>query len=193
MFSGIRTKARGGSKSPGLGIVSCKSAQETWPQEWPLKSLFPNQTKEAGWIPSFTELSRSPSTFSGPGMSSEKCSLPSLLPLFPLENGVLPALWWHSWPACGQSQQPGDITVAHFYICLPENEQRAKGQFQENPSLLPDIKLGSLPIEHKLFSVYWTPFPCPALPCCCNFLVIKSGKKKKDMYIFLSAGGQLTN
>lgn len=48
MLFGIRAKAGGGSKSPGLGSVSWTSAQETWPQGWPLNSSFPNQTKGAG-------------------------------------------------------------------------------------------------------------------------------------------------
>lgn len=122
-------------RHPGLGSVSCTQAQETWPQGWPLKSSFPNQTEGAGWNPGYTELrSRSPSNLSGPGMSSERCPCPSpsLLPLFPLEHVVLPALWWCSWPAClWPVPSPWHIfTSASLKMC-----KEVKAQFQENPAL----------------------------------------------------------
>lgn len=184
MLSGIRAKAGGDSKCPGLGSVSCTSAQETWPQGRPLKSSFPNQTKGAGWNPGFTELrSRSPSNLSGPGMPSDRCPCPSpsLLPLFHTENVVLPALRWRSWPAC---LWPVPAACWHHhgtFLHLPpwKCAKRQRHNSKRIQLSLPDIKLGSSSIEHELFSVYWTLFPCPAVPWCCNFLVIKVKKKGK--------------
>lgn len=134
MLSWIRAKVGGGSKNPGFReyFLYITSAEETWSPGLPLKSSFPKQTHCCGWNTSFTELSsKSPASSVTPGchhtdilfLHSDSCHFSTYWRTDCCQScDRVPGL-----PACGHSQQPGDITMAQIYIRLPKNTQREKG------------------------------------------------------------------